>query len=234
MSGQRLTLSFQLASDGAFGRGDGVAGFVDQEVQHDEYGCPYLGGKTVKGILVNECADILTALPSLKRNRWETAARALFGQPGSLTGDSSRLHIGNATLPRELRDAIRTEIDQENLSLTRSDVLESLTTVRYQTAMDDEKGTPKEHTLRSMRVILRKTFFQADLWLQNRPEHASADEPEMDDLLMLLAACVKAFRRAGTSRNRGYGRLCQVMLTDESNTDLLETHFPQFCKEVLS
>jgi len=38
-----LTLTLQLKSDATFGRGEGVAGWVDVEVQHDPYGLPFLG-----------------------------------------------------------------------------------------------------------------------------------------------------------------------------------------------
>ena len=39
-------LKIDLLSDTTLGRGDGVAGVVDAEVQHDAYGLPYLSGKT--------------------------------------------------------------------------------------------------------------------------------------------------------------------------------------------
>ena len=34
----RYILKIKLESEAAFGRGDGVAGLVDAEVQHDDYG----------------------------------------------------------------------------------------------------------------------------------------------------------------------------------------------------
>ncbi len=52
-------LTLTLKSDTAFGRGDGVAGLINAEVQHDESGLPYLGGKTLKGLLGATCSDIL-------------------------------------------------------------------------------------------------------------------------------------------------------------------------------
>ncbi|MEZ4622957.1 MAG: hypothetical protein R2867_46700 [Caldilineaceae bacterium] len=84
-------LTFTLQSDTAFGRGDGVAGFLDQEVQHDIYGCPYLGGKALKGILVNECADILAALPDAMQERWQATALSL-----GPAGQHPRSHAQNA------------------------------------------------------------------------------------------------------------------------------------------
>ena len=42
-------LRLTLLSDATFGSGDGVAGLVDAEVQHDYVGLPFLGGRTLKG-----------------------------------------------------------------------------------------------------------------------------------------------------------------------------------------
>jgi hypothetical protein len=56
------TLRFELLSDTTFGRGDGVAGWVDQEVEHDADGLPFLHGRTLKGLLREEGVNILFAL----------------------------------------------------------------------------------------------------------------------------------------------------------------------------
>ena len=222
-------LTFTLHSDTAFGRGDGVAGFLDQEVQHDSYGCPYLGGKALKGMLVNECADILDALPDATSERWSLTARYLFGEPGSTHATSPKLQIGDAHLPAELRLAIQSEIDAERPSLTRTAVLDSLTTLRRQTAIDDATGVAKESSLRTVRVILRETNFMARLQL---PEQL-ADEREQR-ALMLLAACAKALRRVGTNRNRGLGRIKQVELCDAQQVPITDIFFKRFCQEVQS
>ena len=55
-------LKLELLSDTAFGRGDGVDGLVDIEVQHDAYGLPFLGGRALKGLMGAECDDIVFAL----------------------------------------------------------------------------------------------------------------------------------------------------------------------------
>jgi len=206
-------LKFVLESDATFGRGDGVAGVVDVEVQHDEWGCPYLGGRSLKGLLVCECAEILAALLDAIRPRWEAAAQRLFGNPGSTMEDNAVLFIGNAQLPGDLRTAIAQDVRRGKIR--REEVLESLTALRRQTAMN-ESGVPQEHTLRTVRVILRQTPFEAELRF--------AKEPAEDDLA-LLAACVKAFRRAGTGRNRGRGRL---------KAELLDTNYQPITDDCLA
>lgn len=60
-------LQFDLRSAATFGRGDGVAGLVDEEVEHDGDGLPFLRGRTLKGLLAEECANILYALELQQR-----------------------------------------------------------------------------------------------------------------------------------------------------------------------
>lgn len=216
-------LKLVLGSDAAFGRGDGVASLVDAEVQHDELGCPYLRGRALKGILVNECAEILAELSGPAQERWADSAQRLFGCPGSDAQAEARLAVGDARLPEDLRQAIAQDIRDERL--TRAQVLETLTTVRHQTAME-ASGVPRPHTLRAIRVVIRGTSFWARLDL------ADGDPKKRADDLALLAACVKAFRRAGTGRNRGLGKLSAELL-DETGTALQPDPFQLFRTEVL-
>lgn len=199
-------LKIDLLSDTTLGRGDGIAGIVDAEVQHDAYGLPYLSGKTLKGLLAATCAEVLTALESAKPGQisaWQQSAQQLFGAPGSRAEQMSGLHVGDAKLPQSLQQAVAYDIDRRIWQ--RDEVLASLTSLRHQTAMDAETGAPLKETLRTVRVILRDTNFVAQLDFVD-----AAPSPNM---LALLAACVKALRRAGTERNRGRGRL-QVQLFD--------------------
>lgn len=197
-------LKFWLESDATFGRGDGVAGVVDAEVQHDECGLPLLGGKTLKGLLGAECAEILFGLGQMQHRdlpEWEKAARFLFGEPGSGIAEAAHLHVGDAQLPADVRQRLQREwqqLPENQRGLQRSANLEALTALRRQTAMDATTGAPKRNTLRSMRVILRETPFEAMLMFDREPP---------DRARWLLAACCQAFRRAGTGRNRGRGRL---------------------------
>lgn len=210
-------LRFVLKSDATFGRGDGVAGLVDTEVQHDEYGCPYLGGRALKGLLVNECADLRAALPDTIRPRWEEAAQHLFGSPGSTLGDNALLSISDAQLPEDLRRAIVRDVVREQNPVKREEILETLTVLRRQTAID-ESGVAKEGSLRTLRMILRETPFEATLHFTEEPT---------DDDLALLAACIKAFRRAGTGLTRGRGRLTAELL-NSSRQPITKEFFEKF------
>lgn len=217
-------LSLELLSDATFGRGDGVAGLVDAEVQHDEIGLPFLSGRSLKGLLGAECADIVYALGRGRPDQakiWHAAADRLFGQSGAALEGQSILRVGTAHLPHDLRDALRQEIRRNRLKPI--EVLEMVTALRRQTAMD-AWGAPLEDTLRTMRVILRGTIFYADMDFMTNPT---------EDDLALLAACIKALRRAGTGRNRGRGRV-KAELLDKNGHSVTDELFATFRKAVMS
>lgn len=215
-------LRLTLLSDATFGRGDGVAGLVDAEVQHDDVGLPFLAGRTLKGLLGAECADIVYVLDSARpdqTDRWRATANRLFGRSGAGLEGQAILHVGAARLPDDLRRALRADVQHGRL--TPVEVLETVSALRRQTAMD-AWGSPQENTLRTMRVILRGAVFGAPLDF--------ATEPTADDLA-LLAASVKALRRAGTGRNRGRGRV-QAELLDKDGQPVTDALFAGFRKAV--
>lgn len=218
------TLKIKLLSDATFGRGDGVAGLVDQEVEHDRYGFPYLRGRTLKGLLSEECDNLITVLPDdNQRQHWQKISNRLFGIPGSTLETQAKIHVGDACLPRDLRKAIATQLDSEQdkkrrnpkykPALTSTDILESLTTIRRQTAIDPEDGAPTEHSLRSARVILRELPFESKLLFDREINQDFEDDK---DMLALLTVGTLALRRIGGGRNRGRGHV-QCSLHDSSN-----------------
>jgi hypothetical protein len=191
-------LQIHLLSDTTFGRGDGVAGIIDQEVEHDPHGFPYLRGRTLKGLLSEECDNLIHALPSNQRPDWQQVAEELFGKPGSTLDTMGAIHVGDARLPEEdLRQAVAYQISQEKL--TRSEILDSLTTIRRQTAIHPKTGVPDRGSLRSARVVLRDLIFTADISFEQQPT---------DDQLCLLMIGAKALRYLGSGRNRGRGHVC--------------------------
>ena len=93
--------------------------------------------------------------------------------------------------------------------LHREDVLGTLTAVRAQTARSRATGAPEPGTLRSSRVILRGTAFEAPLAFGTSPSAAE---------LRCLALCVLATRHGGLARNRGRGHLRCLLDVDRGRT----------------
>lgn len=238
---ESLYLCIKLMSDTSFSMGDGLAGEVDSEIQYDEVGCPYMNGRSLKGILVNECADILDALPLENKKSWEVVAANLFGTPGTTESNNS-FRFGNVQIPSDLRIQLINELakrlqeakkyesnytsasERSIIHNFQMEILNSLTEIRTQTAIDSD-GIAKDHSLRSIRVILRETPFEGLISLQTS-----------NDLLQekrLLAACVKSFQRAGSHRNRGLGRLT-AWLEDTSRRNISDELIDEFLKEISS
>jgi hypothetical protein len=212
-------LVMELLSDTTFGRGDGVAGLLDQEVEHDAYGFPYLRGRTLKGLLSEECENIIYTLPN--QDRWYSALDQLFGVDGSGIGTIAQMHIGDACLSQKLRSVVEMQINQERSKtpvITPIDILFSLTTIRRQTAIDPVDGVADDRSLRSSRVILRERYFFASLTFDVNPT---------PDMLALLTVGILALRRVGSGRNRGRGHVRCLL----NNEKLTQEHLQYFQRE---
>jgi hypothetical protein len=197
---RKLTLTLKSAA--TFGRGDGVAGLVDREIEHDPEGFPFLRGKTLKGLLAESAENIVFALKEVQT--WRDAKNALFGLGGAGLKERGILHVGDAQFP----SALRAEVKKEGWP--KEDVLYSLTGIRRQTSVN-ENGAPDHATLRSMRVLLPGVTLEVSLSFDREPSEAE---------LQLLAAAILDLRHAGTGRNRGRGWL-QAELDNEQTTQKL-------------
>lgn len=209
----------QLLSDTTFGRGDGIAGIIDQEVEQDIYGFPFLRGRTLKGLLREECDNLVDILHPDKQSSWRNLLALLFGVPGSDIDSMGQVQIGDAQLPTDLRQAVARQIHEQKL--TTAEVLNSLTTLRRQTAIDLKTGVASDNSLRTNRVVLRELVFQAVLDL-------NAPVDKLEDCLELLSAGLKALRRVGSGRNRGRGHV-KCWLQDEASTN---QYCDRFCNKI--
>lgn len=195
-------IKLTLKSAATFGRGDGVVGWVDREIEHDDLGFPFLRGKTLKGLLAESAENIVFALEDLqKKSGWRKAKEDLFGLSGAGLDDRGILHIRDAQLPESLRGEVIAA------GWKKEDVLYSLTGIRRQTSIN-EYGAPDHATLRSMRVLLPDIQLEAPISFERNPSNIE---------LQLLVAAVLDFRHAGTGRNRGRGWL-QAKLDNEQVT----------------
>ncbi len=210
-----IEIHLKLLSDATFGRGDGVSGLVDEEVEHDaRTGLPLVRGRTLKGLLVEGCADIFYALGEAGSSAIQDSAEFLFGKPGSDLAADAQMRVGTAQFPQTLRRAVAADVRDKRV--TAEAVLQSLTAIRRQTAVDDQYGTPEAGSLRAMRVLLRDTELIAPLtFTQDATAH-----------LPLLAACITAVQRGGIGRNRGRGRLSARLWQD--GADITDTQLARF------
>jgi hypothetical protein len=190
-----------LLSDTTFARGDGTAGVVDVEVDHDEVGLPLVQAKRLHGLLRDGWLSLRTHFPELAG-----AARRVLGEEADLE-DQAVLRLGDAVLAADVRAWAEYAVGREHQALRPEQVLATLTDIRRQTAVSRLTGAPAETTLRSSRIVLRNLSFAAPLhWLT---------EPEIEET-RCLALCALAVRHGGHHRNRGRGFL---RLTLDGNPD---------------
>lgn len=223
-------LSVTLHSEATFGRGEGLAGLVDVEIEHDLAGMPFISGRSLKGLLVEEWANLRFALYGRtdEPQPLDDVAMQLFGVSGiPEQSDRSLMHVSAAELPRDLRHALAESLSKKQV--TPSQILASLTTIRRQTSIDASHGAPQTNSLRAMRALMRGTTLIASLAFRQEPDERA---------LALLAACILAVRRGGSGRNRGRGRLAfllhDTMPTDGLDATFTQTWFNRFAAEVMA
>lgn len=187
------TLKVELLSDTTVGRGEGTAGAVDIEVEHDELGLPCLHGKTLHGLL----RDSWLTMAQHFSPAMNAAAVRVFGCSGD-TNETAILSIGNAQVAQDCREWIHYAVKRSGNPIHPSLILESFTDIRHQTSESRVTGAPETTTFRQTRVVLRELKLIASLqWLDETYSEACK----------CLAASVLATRHIGLARNRGRGHV---------------------------
>jgi hypothetical protein len=185
-------IEVELLSDTTFGRGEGTAGVVDVEVEHDGFGLPFLGGKTLRGLIRDTWLSMRDYFPDLQE-----CADRVFGLDAD-TSDRSILRIGDAEVDAAAKRWIEVAESRAAPAVSPDAVLASLTSLRRQTSEERRTGAPAETTLRSTRVIIRGLKLRAALNWSSAP---GAGE------IRCLALALSATRHAGLGRNRGRGHV---------------------------
>lgn len=217
-----LIVLIRLLSDASFGKGNGSAGVVDMEIEYDpQTHLPIIKGRTLKGLLVDAVAELLYSLEQIDATlaqRYQQAAAELFGRAGSSIEDRGLLHIGTAQLPPGLIKRLRATRKTGGRRYKDAEVFAALTTIHYQTAVDDERDTPQDESLRALRAVLRETVFVAPIIA---PDTLNADQAR------LLNAAVVSVRRGGLQRKRGRGRLHCAIINEDWDAEALLKAFEE-------
>jgi len=202
-----VTLTIELLSETTFSRGEGTAGVVDVEIDHDDVGLPRIGGKVVHGLLRDAWLSMARHFPTMLAG----AAPRVLGPIGDLA-ETSILRIGDAQLPEDVRQWARFAVERKDHPLSPEQVLSTLTDIRRQTAQSRITGSPEATTLRSSRVALRTLRFEAFeaalTWLK----------PPGINEIWVLALSALGVRHGGLGRNRGRGFLRVTLNNDLAKT----------------
>ncbi len=108
MRGRPERLTVDLLSDTTFGRGEGTAGVVDVEVEHDAWGLPFLGGKALRGLLRDAWLSMQPHFPELC-----AAGRRVLGPLADLD-ETAILRIGDAVIEEPARSYLVAAVEREH------------------------------------------------------------------------------------------------------------------------
>ena len=146
-----IPFSLTTRSETLFGGGNEIPGYIDQDFESDEFGFPIVGGKRIKGLLVEACADVMAATGSKDRD----AAKTLFGETGSRR--TRVVHFGNAELASSLRSKVIYE------GFRPEEIKTVYGVIRRMTAIDDETDAAADRTLRTYRMLRAGVTLQGRL-----------------------------------------------------------------------
>ena len=203
-----LKATIQLKSDLCAGSGYSYAGIIDSDVCYTDLGLPYIPARRLKGCL-RESAELI-GLSTIDQ---------IFGVRGDSKPGS--IKISNAYLADN--DDLSRQIEwfkQENPDLfSQAEVIEQYTTVKAQTAINNETGKAKENTLRFTRVV--------NHYSSEKEENRFICEVEInDEYAKDIKKAFNALRHIGMDRNRGLGSVkCMIEPTEKESPDEKEYSF---------
>lgn len=182
---------------------------IDADIVHDAYGLPYFPARRLKGILYESAVEVaemaeLSQKPILSR----TIVEELFHHVDTADVQMivSDFHLPDYdTMCRDWSQLQR----QYGAYIRPDDVLETYTSLRYQTALDADTGTARDGSLRNVRVLRAGTVFVGTIEIVHEtPAYTQA-----------LALSLQNMRSAGLKRNRGFG---QIVCTMKNQAELVQ------------
>lgn len=217
---EKYTLKIELLSDTIFSGGETIVSVSDIDVLYDEYKIPYYKGKSIKGN-VREVIDVIIEnqrqYDDEKAQLNDQISRKLFGKTFNNKGnelykdDQSEgiLKFENASLDKGVKEVLKYLVDTKKIS--KEELIDSLTDIRYATKINRETGTSENHSLRSMRVLGKGLIFYSDIY---------SEEKLSEEELGLLLCGVKGLKHLGTLRSRGKGEVkCTLKIDEEVISD---------------
>ena len=195
----KYRLTIDLKSDLCASSGTGLGSLIDADVCYDEYGIPYIPAKRIKGLLKEAAMEYCD---------WDESATAyldkIFGVEGNNNPGSIKISNAYIDSHEEIEESLKCVPKEFKRYVDKQKMINLFTNVRYQTAIDDETGTSKDNSLRSIRVVNKGNRFLGDIELD------STEEKEF------LEKVSKLVTHMGLTRTRGFG---EVVLKLEERED---------------
>ena len=204
MKKQVMTVKYKIEffSQWHCGSGTSAGADVDELVVKDFNGMPFLPGKTVKGLVREAVENYVQFLPLAQKSTDGDAEagatqshgiiETCFGTEGKTAGCC------------HFTDAVLSEVEYE--SIIKGKLQKYLYRKLTTTAIGDD-GTAREHSLRSMEVVVPCTLHGE---ITDVPE----GKGEVMNMGEVMAKSLGLIKRLGQKRNRGLGR-CDFKIEEE-------------------
>jgi CRISPR-associated protein Csx10 len=194
--------------------GIGSGPIIDSDIVWDEYGLPIFPGRRLKGLLRESAGEVIDAF-----NLSRIDSKFPISEIADLFGNKNvegRINVcdlfldGYDEILKWLRWLQQNERTKSIFSTNR--IKNTISQIRQQTAVD-EKGIVLGNSLRTQRVLNKGFKFIGSIRIYERREKTAEK-----DLRLLTLACLN-LKRAGLSRNRGFGRIVVKILIKKEETD---------------
>jgi hypothetical protein len=198
-----IKLQVKLLSDACFA-GSSLLLLSDADTcqELDEFGLPIIGARSLRGLLVEQCAVIFNAMNSHAKD-WIETARRLYGYPGG--NESGVLRLSDARMPKDIIELLQRSKSQD--IVVKRLIARSMTIIRRQTRIDENSGTAKDGSLRATRMAKKGLCLESSVYMEK-----SSSDVDYNKEKALLAACVRLVKNGGVNRSRGWGRIDMSLL----------------------
>ena len=209
-------IKIELKSDLCSSSGNNFGSLIDTDICYDKYGLAYIPSKRLKGILKEAFIEYSDWIRNSENSKsLDDICSRLFGIEGA--NNSCDLIIDNAYL--EDIDLIEHDIEniEDNYSkyLNKQRILNTISYVRYQTAIDEKTGVAKENSLRTIRVLKSGLVFYSNISVKG--------EDELD----LIGNILPLVTHIGMNRTRGFGEVECTILDSQTNNSKVTFNFEE-------
>lgn len=226
----KYKLTIKLLSDACFGSGEGNGIDMDIAPSFDEEGFPFIGGRRIKGILLENAQFLLkhglncVKSPDGTKKGYTDGAQISENHIKQLFGTGEKrglLKISNAKL--ENMETVRTALEdirinhpEKTLFFSTDQVRKAFSGYRYSTEIE-ENGIAKKKSLRKIGVIRKGEVFVSNIEIDENSLDNQLDETNRSIFDFLLNTSVKLMRGIGISRKRGLGEVECELKADASS-----------------
>ncbi len=204
---EKYLLKVKLLTDTVFGSGHSVPGFIDADVLHDQYGFPYINGKTLKGKL-GEMATVFVNMIKSMTGCSELGATLedkkdkLFGKAHVYNHD--KLKFSDCEISEKVREYFKHNM--QNSGIEPQEILEALTHIETQTSIDYNTGIARGNSLHNFRIVNRGIAIYSYIY--------ASVELDEDERILLASAC-SLLRHIGSHETKGKGQVDVSLLVND-------------------